>query len=128
MLWQNWREAQRIKSLLKKYQVLRVETGSDSAARRELIGELQMRAGQLADQMNGLDVNAKDIEIAALFSPLDVLSYDVRSLVAFIVRWENPARYNTMPTIQQIRDGSDTQSNLQRRVAHIAERMGIVEE
>jgi hypothetical protein len=109
-------ETKKIEILFKCYKDLLDNGISDEEARIELIGELRMRNGFLKEQFKDWNNEAKKKEIQKLFSPLEIIKYDVFKLIAFMVVWEFPKKYNYMPTIKKIRSGRHNQAYLEEKV------------
>jgi hypothetical protein len=108
-------ETKRIEFLFNRYKNILNKGISDAEARMELIGELQMRCGLLKEQFEGQDNESKKKVIKNIFSPLEIIEYDVFRLIDFMVSWEFPRKYNYMPTIKQIRSGRHNRAYLEEK-------------
>ena len=118
-----FRENRRIKELVNLYRSALRAGASEAEARLAVIEDLVLRSGRLGDQIQHLDITAKRQEKRTLFSPLEVDGYDLLKLIGFIVAWENPSRYNYMPTIDQIRSGDHPREQLEQRVVSIGSQL-----
>jgi hypothetical protein len=119
----NWCENRRIVQLFSTYSAHVRAGASDAEARFAVLLELKMRAARLGDQLTHLDAGTQSQEIDALFSPLRVLTYDLFALVAFIVKWENPRRYNETLSLEKLRTGDNEAARLDKRIAAVAARL-----
>ncbi len=117
------KEIRRIEVLFKYYKTLIDTGGTENEALLNTWGEMKKGSTQLKDEAGylGRSTDSKKALLWQLFQPVKVEKYDIFGAIEFIVSWEFTEKYNSTPSIENIRSQKDPRSLLSKQVKQIGE-------